>query len=220
MRLKKIETFPLLNSKFSDSARRALVGLMARNIIAVFEQATDVEIENGFSWYPAARGFALTLAKRFSVSLSVAAHVVAALSPNVGWTRNKLDALSVFLAFARGDGPDAIKVSTYDNNKHKAFAILGTGDTSLVRGLKTSAFADNILNPASPQVTIDFHASSIARGIRETTKTQKALSARQYDLIADAYRTAAYQLSVDVPTLQAITWLVWRRVHAVGAHHG
>jgi len=218
----KLQTvnFPRLNAKTDADERARLVATMARNIGKVLDAATDAEIADGCAWYGKARGFAFTLAKRFNVSLQTVAHVIAALSPNCGWARNQLDALTVLLANADGKQSDAVKVSTYNANKVKAFQILATGKTEILGGLKTRAFADNIGNTASDAVTIDFHAASVARGIRFTTQTAKPITAPQYNLISEAYRHAAQRAGLRAHEVQAITWCVWRRLHNVHAMHG
>lgn len=225
LRLKQID-FPLMNSRFSCDAHDALVSALARNIIAVFRQATDAEIIDGIAWYACARGFAYSLAKQFNLSLPTVSAVIAALSPNCGWARNKLDALTVLLAHSTGKRAADIKVSTYNANKAKAFAILDDSRESsfdafsLLGGLKTRAFADNIARAESAHVTIDFHAASIARGVRLTTKTATGLSAKQYAVLECAYLHAANSLNLKPYELQAIVWLVWRRLHEVHAMHG
>lgn len=242
MKLKQIK-LPKLNSKLSSTDRQKLIDAMSENIKSVFAQATDVEIIDGIAWYANARGYAYTLAKRFNLSLSTASAVIAALSPNVGWHRNKLDALTVLLAHADGKNPDAIKVSTYNNNKAKAFAILtgarmfknspptqrlnaGTFGAvefnafALLGGNKTRAFADNIAHAESSEVTIDFHAASVALGIRKTTAESNGISKNQYAVLSTAYLNAANALGLRPYELQAIVWCVWRRLHNVHAMHG
>lgn len=239
MKLRPI-TIPTLNTKVTAEAKQRLIDDMATNIETVFRQATDAEIIDGIAWYANARGFAYTLARRFTLTLDTVSAVIAALSPNCGWSRNKLDAITVLLAHADGKQSSDIKVSTYNQNKEKAFAILQDARAwqnseraqyltalagfrfdafKLLGGNKTRAFADNIANAESSAVTIDFHAASIACGVRVTTAQSKGISEKRYALIASAYLQAANALNLKPYELQAIVWCVWRRLHNVHAMH-
>ena len=53
----------------------------ARNVVAMFSQATTLEVIEGCHWYPEAHQIAYKLGKRFNVSTDQAAGVLCALSP-------------------------------------------------------------------------------------------------------------------------------------------
>ena len=189
------------------------------SILAVFFNATDLETINGADWYPTANNAALIMAERYSVSLEIAAGVIAALSPNNRWERNLTDADSMIRAYSIGghNAADSIKVGTYNANKIKALAILSGDDClQVLGGLKVRAFYDCIIGGDS--VCVDGHAYAIWQGhYIPTTKTPK-ITPKVYDSIAADYRQAARVINLilnadySAAQIQAITWIVWRRM--------
>ena len=189
------------------------------NILAVFFKATDLETINGAEWYPAANHAAQIMAARYSVTLETVAGVIAALSPNNKWERNLTDADSMIRAYSMGghNAADSIKVGTYNANKTKALAILSGDDClQILGGLKVRAFYDCIVGGDS--VCIDGHAYAIwTGGYIPTTKTPK-ITPKLYDAISADYRLAAatinciLQAEYSAAQIQAITWVVWRRI--------
>ena len=189
------------------------------NILAVFFNATDLETINGVEWYPAANKAASIMAQRYNVTLETAVGVISALSPNNRWERNLLDADSMIRAYSIG-GYDAacfIKVGTFNPNKIKALKILSGDDClQVLGGLKVRAFYDCIMGVDS--VCVDGHAYAIWTGqYIPTTKTPK-ITPKVYSAIAADYRKAAdtinsiMQAEYSAAQIQAITWLVWRRM--------
>jgi hypothetical protein len=194
------------------------------NILAVFFKATDLETINGAEWYPAANHAARIMASRYSVTLETAAGVMAALSPNNKWERNLTDADFMIRAYSAGghDAANSIKVGTYNANKIKALNILSGDDCmQILGGLKVRAFYDCIL--AGDSVCVDGHAYAIWTGeYIPTTKTPK-ITPKLYKAISADYRLAAVainsilQAEYSAAQIQAITWLVWRRIIKEGS---
>jgi hypothetical protein len=189
------------------------------NILAVFFNATDFETINGADWYPTANNAALIMAERYSVSLEIAAGVIAALSPNNRWERNLTDADSMIRAYSIGghNAADSIKVGTYNANKIKALAILSGNDClQVLGGLKVRAFYDCIIGGDS--VCIDGHAYAIWKGERIPTTQTPKITPKIYDSIVADYRRAARVINLilkadySAAQIQAITWTAWRRM--------
>jgi hypothetical protein len=189
------------------------------NILAVFFNATDLETINGADWYPTANNAALIMAERYSVSLEIAAGVIAALSPNNRWERNLTDADSMIRAYSIGghNAADSIKVGTYNANKIKALAILSGNDClQVLGGLKVRAFYDCIIGGDS--VCIDGHAYAIWKGERIPTTQTPKITPKIYDSIVADYRRAARVINLilkadySAAQIQAITWTAWRRM--------
>ncbi len=187
------------------------------NIIRVYEKATEAERAAGTNWYPEAREFAVELSIRYNISVKAVAHVIAALSPNITWDQNKRAARIVIDECSHSRYWIA-SVPGYPANIEKARwiahnAIHGVDWAHLLSGPKVTAFADNILHPpSSNSVTVDVHALSIADGVRYTSKTAPKLTPKQYEFYADVYRKTAAQLELTPLELQAITWVIWRRL--------
>lgn len=189
------------------------------NILAVFFNATDLETSNGAGWYSTANDAALIMAERYSVSLEIAAGVIAALSPNNRWERNLTDANSMIRAYSIGghSAAESIKVGTYNANKIKALAILSGDDClQILGGLKVRAFYDCIIGGDS--VCIDGHAYAIWQGERITTTQTPKITPKVYAAISADYRRAADTVNnilganYSAAQIQAITWTVWRRM--------
>jgi hypothetical protein len=189
------------------------------NILAVFFNATDLETINGADWYPTANNAALIMAERYSVSLKIAAGVIAALSPNNRWERNLTDADSMIRAYSIGghNAADSIKVGTYNANKIKALSILSGDDClQILGGLKVRAFYDCIVGGDS--VCIDGHAYAIWKGARIPTTQTPKITPKIYDSIVADYRQAARVINLilkanySAAQIQAITWTTWRRM--------
>lgn len=185
------------------------------NIKALFERATEPERKAGLVWYRRAHEFTAGLSEDTGVPLPVIAHVIAALSPNVYWDRNKTDAEAVILEFVK-HGRVTVRVSTYGRNRTKAIKILETWKAGgpwfeLLSGPKVTAFAANIIDPADPcNVTLDSHAINIAMGQLATQAAHVDPRETVKERYRRAYRMVAREAGLVPCQLQAIVWTVWR----------
>lgn len=193
------------------------------NILAVFFTAGPTEIEEGLRWYSNANQIARRIGNAYlGGDYSVAAGVIAALSPNNKWERNVRDAEALCKAYFNGADLDDIKVSTFGLNKDKAIAILkGAAPREALGGRKVLAFYECIIGGDS--VCIDGHAYAIWLGQRVPTSKTPTINEKLYRKIADDYRLAAKQINEiinrDGPVqwfsaadVQAITWITWRKL--------
>lgn len=182
------------------------------NILSVYNLATEEDIAAGKAWYREARLFCRNAARQYGVTLDVTIAVLSALSPRNKWTNNLKDVHTVLAACKAGLGPECVKVGTFTRNKEKAFAIVRDNKPSLARtSNKTAAFFDNIRNPNSHEVTVDIWAFGIFFGFRAEPSS---MTDKQYETIASAYRIAAKRLGLKPYELQAITWVVFRKLTA------
>ena len=190
-------------------------------IIAVYLMASDIERHNGATFYSQAQTISAEIAADCSLSLATVAGVVAALSPNNRWERNIVDARRLCSAYVAGGADHAatIKVATFNGNKRKAIAILAGADPlSVLGGLKVRAFYSAIMGEDA--IVVDGHAYAIWRGERIPTSSTPKISPKLYSAIVADYRRAADALSlvigspISAVTVQATTWLVWRRMTA------
>ena len=189
------------------------------HVLAVFFNATTAELQHGAQWYGDALRFCAAVAESTGLPLSTVAGVTAALSPNNRWPQNQRDAERLCRAFSAGTLSDAaaLKVSTFNNNKQKALAILaGAQPLDVLGGLKVRAFYSCILGDDT--VCIDGHAYAIWLGSYvPTTKTPK-ISPKLYASIVEAYKQAAVTINhvtganYSAAQIQAITWSVWQRI--------
>lgn len=191
------------------------------SILAVFFTATPPERLGGARFYSDAHTLAQSIAAN-GVSVETVAGVIAALSPNNRWSRNVADAGALVAAFAMGGYGDAaqVKVGTYNANKIKALRILNNEPPlDVLGGLKVRAFYRCIMGDHDA-VCVDGHAYSVWRGERFATSLMPKISPKLYSAIAADYARATEQVndilgeSYSPSQVQAITWLVWRRLTA------
>lgn len=181
---------------------------LAQNILATYAWANDAHKREGSVWYQSAHTFARGLSERYGITLEQAAGVIAALSPQLSWSRNMTCADEIIRT---GDTRGVLGLS-----KRNARAILaGAHPLDVLNGPKTRAFFDNILRPtASHAVTVDVHATDVALGSRGASRGLHLDRGGRYDAIADAYRSAADSLGILPLVLQAVCWVAWRESYA------
>lgn len=177
---------------------------MVRNIAAVLDTASGEDWADGAAWYRQAHD----VAKLAHPDVRAGAGMLAVLSPRLSWEWNVAAALEV------GAGRP-VSVPCIHGNVAKALAIRdGADPLEYLRGAKVRAFHASITDPDDPDaVCVDRHAVAIALGGTLSDRdTQRAVSGRRYDAIADAYRAVAAARGLLPSTVQAVTWCAWRRI--------
>lgn len=180
-----------------------------QNIVSIFQQANFQELKEGLTWYPTAKAECLKMSLETGKPLEVVVAVVAALSPLNKWETNLANAKSML----ESDEPETVVVSTTNGNRDKAAAIIRTEDTSILSGVKVTAFFTNIMG--GDVVTVDFHAKNIANMTIRGVKSTNAPRGHEYEVLATAYTAAAAMVGIKAHEMQAITWLTWRRLIGV-----
>lgn len=173
-----------------------------------------VDIENslnGLEWYTQAHRWAVHVAKVSGYQLELVCAVTAVLSPGVSWEVNKRDAWNILTAKDKR----GVVVSTYGLNKRKAIHMLETGDLTVLKGRKVSAFYHNIFDPACKQhVTIDRHAVRACYGKSGLDMSADDIppprSAKRYNHFAELYKRLAEKYSLTPNQVQAIIWVEYR----------
>tara|TARA_B100001063_G_C16710722_1_gene527852 strand:+ start:477 stop:1091 length:615 start_codon:yes stop_codon:yes gene_type:complete len=187
---------------------------MVHNIMACYRAADSLQVAEGLLWYPDAQKQAHNIAAKYGIAVYIVVAVIAALSPNNKWTRNVVNADALIAAFLRGDGIDAVKVSTYHAMKKKAWDILAArpdydGAKRMLKGQKITSFFCDIMGEFN--VTIDGHARNIAYDEKVgLTDDRTNIGVREYRGLQAAYEEAAQRLGLMPYQIQAITWRVWR----------
>ena len=191
-----------------------------RNILRVYRQATQQEHERGTKWYAVAKSQAQDIANLQDVPLRVVVGVIAALSPNNKWDRNLKDASNMLCVFLRGDPVDMCKPCTYPKMRDKAWSVIeqmpedDAAVLSILNGQKIVSFFSNIMG--HDNCTIDGHAYNIAKGKRVSLNNKETgMGKAEYQSIQAAYQRAAKRIGLKVYELQAITWVVWKRIHNI-----
>ena len=187
---------------------------MIANIVACYKTADDDQRAGGMAWYSKAQCAAYDIAAKYDIAVYIVVAVISALSPNNKCARNLVNADALIGAFLRGDGIDAVKVSTYHKMKQKAWDILAARpdyDTAktMLKGQKITSFFCDIMGEFN--VTIDGHARNIAYAEKVSlTDDRSNIGKLEYRALQAAYEEAARQLGLMPYQLQAITWRVWR----------
>jgi hypothetical protein len=162
------------------------------------------DVSAGIEWYAEAYGIAEVLGIRYGVSTAQAAGVIAALSPQQGWSQNVKSA-ERFLA------DNSVSVHTRVNMAKCQRIIAGEDILAVLNADKTQNFYRGIISRGADGVCIDRHAIDIAVGVRHTERSRPALGKRLYRDAAQAYRDAAQALAdegciISPAELQAVLW--------------
>lgn len=179
------------------------------NIMNKYKEASPEMVKGGHEWYERAHDVAAKVGKG---DVEKGAGIIAALSPQTGWSRNvELSHRLVQTGHAEHTADNLQKAQRIQAGEHP-MDVLG--------GHKVRSFYQNIADPSNPHpVTIDRHAHDIAVGIpfRGTSKaTEKAgslgLSAiGRYQHFERSYKAASEQLGIEHPhKVQATTWVQHR----------
>ena len=198
--------------------------MTVENIIKIYDMATPEEKRNGVIWYAEALAACSRIGLDNGVPLHIVVGVCAALSPNNKWDRNIVNTREMVQAFINGDDMDSFKVSTYHAMKNKAWGILEAMPKTeeevmvLLNGQKIVSFFQNIMGHDT--CTVDGHARNIAYGVREGLTGSISIGKKEYATLQDEYVKAGKKKRINGRPLkafemQAITWVVWRRVHGI-----
>jgi len=187
---------------------------------SLYEQATPEEIDNGLTWYNDARSYCEAVSNDTGTPINMVAKVVSCLSPSVNWDRNKIDALTMIKAHKEGLSVNDFKVSTYGQNKLKAWDILEGKRDLESKSRKTYAFYRNIADLSADYVTIDRHAIRAILSHRRWKGLTGSnggitISKGLYEASAVVYDRFAKKIGIKGYELQAIVWLVYKRTRGV-----
>lgn len=189
-----------------------------RNVTKLFRTATVEQIDAGAEWYADAHALAVTMANAHGVPVTVAAGIIAALSPLNSWGHN-ITLANRFIA-AGGLTAGYLKLGL-----GKAQRILdGEDPVTVLNGDKIVNFYRSIITAGAEGVTVDRHAFSLAVGVRFEDGSMPSISSKRYRDTAEVYIRAArilskeYARAISPAQVQAVTWKLWRaRFWAEGA---
>lgn len=173
-----------------------------RNIISVWDIASNDQFEQGAHWYEQAHWTARMLADG---DVKTGAGLLAALSPQTAWW------LNVELACDAYEAGNATRHTTDSTSKANRILAGENPESVLPMQRKTGHFYRCILDPDDPvAVCVDRHAYDIAVGI-PLGDWNRGLSAHgRYALLAHCYWEAAQYIGQIPSVVQAVTWVTWR----------
>jgi hypothetical protein len=201
--------------------RKTPVSILARNIVAAWERATEEDRRQGLGWYQNANDLARHLAENTGLESSQTAAVIAALSPQLGWQENVQAASEVLLKGSthRQTTRNITKARRLLDGEAPS-AVFAPPNPARPSGHKVRSFFANISDPTDPwHVTVDRHATDIALGRVYDDRTRPGLGNKgTYEHVAEAYRVAARVLNVLPSEVQAVTWIAHRRIKSTRVH--
>ena len=177
---------------------------MVSNILVVYSHMGH---NSNVTWYQDANDLMLETAIKHEMSIESVCGIFAAMSPQLSWERNKLEALQfcehgLLAGGYMQSGANLLKANRIRNGENPLH-VLG--------GNKVLSFYDNLLRPDdSLAVTVDRHAIKIAMyGIyfnQTGILASRSITPKAYDLVADAYRNAASICHLMPHQIQSATW--------------
>jgi hypothetical protein len=180
------------------------------NITSVFEHvmasASEAELFSAANWYPLANSFCAAWGENFGLTTAHFAGIVAAVSPQLSWVKNREQAIEVCARLQ--NGKPLTGLMAYPANLAKAKRIFdGESPMSVLGGMKVRSFHRNLLLDERA-VTIDRHAAAIALyGLKDTGKSgQIAVTDKLYKLLAKAYTDVAHDYEIAPYIVQSVTW--------------
>ena len=186
-------------------------------LLSLYQYARPEEVESGLYWYDSVGLTVRELASSYDVKLTVAAGVIAVLSPNVSWETNLTDSRTVLSTLTLGGHPEEITVSTYNSNKDKAISIVMTGNVfPYLSGPKVETFFHNLLGDYS-EPCIDSHAINAWFGKRvEGSNISLRNRTTTIRKIRADYIRAANTKGLTPAQFQATIWVMHQRRIAEG----
>lgn len=186
------------------------------NLKRIFEQATEHDLSIGLDAFPKYNRIMVKLADHCGTTPRIASAVFSALSPNNDYHGNLRDANTLLRAARAGKTLEDFAVSTYGQNKRKAWRIAhGEDPLDLIVAKKTRSFFQNIYDPSDPvPVTVDGHMVNVWRCKRENL-VGLSFPKSLYDVVADGVRTVAQEQGLVPCQVQSIIWMTWRRLHGI-----
>jgi len=190
-----------------------------RNILKVFAQCTDAELQHGMRWYKDAEIAGQNIADKYQLPLHVVVGVIAALSPTNEYGQNIRNADTMCRIFVDGGYVEDTKPSTYHPMRDKAWSILQSmphniDDVAFIlNGPKITDFAYCIMG--EDVCVIDGHAWCIANNDRRTMQKVPNIGKKLRAELQECYRRAGKKHGMTAYQMQAATWVAWKRIHNV-----
>lgn len=186
---------------------------MVANIVRTYQKASAEQVAAGWAWYADAQEFARTLAAGSQYPMRTVAGIIAALSPQSAWARNKADATTAVEYHYNAGHIVGLSLHTRVQMTKVARILNGETPESVLRGPKETAFYNNIIGNYS-LATVDRWAFKTATGVALPDaingKMLGGIRRGAYKRIHAAFVEAAGRFHVPTAVLQAVVWVVER----------
>lgn len=203
----KLFTLPLIERpKLPDA------DIADQRIIAILEEASRQERYAGMTWYQDAHDMCHKWAIDYNIfSHSHVAGIIAALSPQRSWESNLEIAELVLRGETAGQLDHAIaSAQAMRSGVHPTVVLYEKG----MNNPKVRAFYENMDDPIhSLAVTVDRHVLGIVMDdFRAIQKAGLRITPGENAFLQERFRILAQGLGMRPNQLQAITWVVWKRL--------
>lgn len=194
------------------------------NVYRVWLASTPMERSMGREFFVKQGNRLETIAHNRGMNTIYVIGAFVALSPNNDEDGNYRDLLTTIDAVQRGLAPEQFSISSWGPNKAKAMRILqGTDPLDVLGGPKVINFYLNTLDPSDLEpVTIDGHMVSVWKGRRLLLRERRGkpedsakISAKEYQIIVQDFRSIAKMLGLIPNQLQSTLWLTWKRMNNI-----
>lgn len=203
------------------------LSVLVENILSTYRASSLEDWSHGRGWYVEAHALAAELSPD---NVPLGAAVLAILSPRRSWPQNVALARQAFAyaaeMAAKGiSNPDqqstwwATFPTTGDQRGKLARLFAGEDPNTVVGGPKVRSFWKTITDPLhnDADAVIDRHALAIAEG-RVMGTDELSINPATYAVYVRAYAEVAAIVGESASTVQAVTWVHWRRNNAVAFH--
>ncbi len=197
---------------------------LCRNLRKQWRKVEPTDTSEGLAWYPLAQGIVKQWSDHYRYSVDTVAAVVAAISPQVEWTRNLVIADDVLACRPPSIGGvlhtnlrkaerlrDTDYRSTWTSAKVGEIETPWTLEARMLEqfkaGPKVLNFARNLAGDMSA-VTVDTHAFQCALNDPLSTLTIRPIT---YQIVAECYALIADEVGVAPAAFQAVLWHAWKR---------
>lgn len=185
------------------------------NLFRWLEIATVEQMQEGVNWYLDANRWVWETANKYSIHPQVVANVCSMLSPNNKWHWNMDNTETMINAWLNGKSIESFKVTTYGQNKEKAWRYLRDEfDLIYVKSPKTFSFAKNLMMD-DDYVTIDMWMirALLQNPQRKKKEISLSLPLTQYNRCVKLFKDTAEQLALSPIQLQASVWTAVREIY-------
>lgn len=170
---------------------------MRANLRRRFENASELHIESGLTWYESAQSDVSAIACEFGHTVEQVAAAMAHLSPKCPWARNKkMTRELVSTGTTKGMGGPISRAKS---------ALISSTPIEDMKGPKTSSFAKNLVGRYET-VTVDIWAYRAACPSGDIER----MGTKEYRAIECAYKATAKHYGISPAQFQAIIWCAVR----------
>ncbi len=185
------------------------------NLRKQFTLIHDTDSVEGSGWYPLAQSIVRQWAEHYRYSVDTVAMVVAAISPQVEWSRNLIIADDVLANRIPSIGgvlhvnlrkAEKLRDTDY-RSESKDWSLESRMLEQFKAGPKVLNFARNLSGNMNA-VTVDTHAMQCALN---DPLSKIVVRPSNYAIVADCYREVATEKGLQPATFQAVLWHSWKR---------